>query len=169
MNSLFRIGIIGCGKIARRHVEACLQSSAVDIAALVDPSLERAELLAHEFGVKTKIADSLDKVINHLDGVIIAAPNNFHCRLAIQCAKARVHVLIEKPIAGTSVEAKEICVSRQQLSDAPVNPVRLFWNDFRIRVPVWFTRWVGTLFCLQFEQASNGWRRVGRDWLPFSR
>ncbi len=114
MTSPFRIGIVGCGKIARRHVEACLLTPAVQIEALVDPAAGRAHAIAEEFGVKATVATSLSEVIDQFDGVIIATPNNYHCELALQCAESGRHVLIEKPIAGTSEEGIRICEAHEK-------------------------------------------------------
>ncbi len=113
MNLRFQIGIVGCGKIARRHVEACLLSDMVDICAFVDPTPQRARDLAAEFQVDAPIVDSLDKVLGKLDGAVIAAPNHFHRPLAEQCAAAGVHTLIEKPIAGTLQDATAICEAHE--------------------------------------------------------
>ncbi|QEF99635.1 putative oxidoreductase YcjS [Stieleria maiorica] len=114
MSSEFRIGIVGCGKISRRHVEACLMSTKVAITALVDPAIDNAVALSKEFGVTANIAANIDQCINELDGVIIAAPNNFHREIAITCAGAGVHVLIEKPIAGNSEDAEAICLAHER-------------------------------------------------------
>ncbi|MCA9136344.1 MAG: Gfo/Idh/MocA family oxidoreductase [Planctomycetales bacterium] len=114
MTRRFRVAIAGCGKIAVRHVEACLLSPQVELVALVDPTLERASELAGKFGIDPGLFANLEKVLGNVDGVIIAAPNNFHRSLAIQCAAAGVHVLIEKPIAGSSEDSDAICAAHEK-------------------------------------------------------
>ncbi len=163
MNSPFRIGIVGCGKIARRHVEACLLSSSVEIAALVDPAAERTESLAAEFGVETEMASSLDEVIDRLDGVIIAAPNNFHCKLAVQCARAGVHVLIEKPIAGSSEESIEICQAHEGAGTVcAVGFVTRFRDNNHQMHRLIQSGYFGTIYEFAYQFGSRG------GWAPYS-
>ena len=114
MTSKFRIGILGCGKISGRHVEGCLLSPLVELTGLVDPVIQRAEALARSYGIAPRIADNLDDMLDYVDGVVIAAPNNFHRPLAVQCAESGTHVLIEKPIAGTSEDGIAICEAHER-------------------------------------------------------
>ncbi|MDF1844560.1 MAG: Gfo/Idh/MocA family oxidoreductase [Rubripirellula sp.] len=114
MNEKFKIGIIGCGKISGRHVEGCLLSPNVELTGLVDPVLERADALARGYGITPRVSDNLADLIDHVDGVVIAAPNNLHRPLALQCAESGTHVLIEKPIAGTSADGLAICEAHER-------------------------------------------------------
>ncbi len=46
----FRAAIVGCGRVARRHVARMLQDPRVVITVLCDPDRANAERLAREFG-----------------------------------------------------------------------------------------------------------------------
>ena len=52
MNNRIRLALIGCGAVAKiHHLPAIARVEAVELAALVDPSLERARELAQQYGV----------------------------------------------------------------------------------------------------------------------
>lgn len=106
----FRLAIIGAGMVSETlHVPAALASPRVDIVALVDPQIGRAERLAHDYGLQPRLAARAEEVLDFVEGVIIATPNNSHRDIAIACAKRGVHCLIEKPLATSVAEAEDIC------------------------------------------------------------
>src|SRR5215469_16729851 len=106
----FRIAIIGAGEAAAvLHLPAALASDSIEVAALVDPVVERAEALALRYGVRPHIGRSLDDINGKVDGAIIATPNDTHHDVAIACAARRIHCLIEKPLATSVADAEEIC------------------------------------------------------------
>jgi predicted dehydrogenase/nucleoside-diphosphate-sugar epimerase len=106
----FRIAIIGTGEAAAvLHLPAALASDFVEVTALVDPVVERAQALASRYGVRPQIGRSLDDINANVDGAIIATPHNTHRDVAIACARKRIHCLVEKPLATSAVDAEQIC------------------------------------------------------------
>ncbi len=103
-----RIGLIGCGKIARcSHAPEFmkLKGKAV-IAGLFDPDRRSIELLRKESGSGAKAFSSAEELLaSGLDGVVIGTPNSSHCELTMQSLEAGVNVLVEKPMATTLKEA----------------------------------------------------------------
>lgn len=109
MTKKFRVGIIGTGMITTQsHLPAALASPLVELTALVDPVVARAEGLARTFGLDVKTAPKLADVLHLMDGAIIATPNATHRDLAVQCLNAGVHVLVEKPLAVSAAEGEAI-------------------------------------------------------------
>jgi predicted dehydrogenase len=109
------VAVIGCGAIARmRHVPALAEHPQVrERLVLVDQDLDRARGLAHEFGVASVAADYRD-VLAGVDGVVIALPHHLHCRVALDCLRAGVHVLCEKPLAESAAEVAELVAAAEQ-------------------------------------------------------
>src|SRR5438045_6853453 len=100
MADKFRIGIIGAGMITQgSHLPAALASEKVVVTALVDPVVERAKGLARSYGISPLVSASVDEVLGHIDGAIIATPNNTHHDIAVACLRAGVSTLIENPLA----------------------------------------------------------------------
>ena len=65
---------------------------------------------------------SFDKILsdNDIDAVIITTRHNQHANLALQALKSGKHVLVEKPLALTSVEIEEISQFYKENPDGPV-------------------------------------------------
>jgi predicted dehydrogenase len=95
---MFKIAVLGAGAIGVVHAELVNRSELASLTAIVDPS-GSSEKIATSLG--TKHYSSLDALLSNEspDGVIIATPNKLHIEQAIQCIKAEIAVLIEKPIA----------------------------------------------------------------------
>lgn len=102
-----RIAVAGAGLIGKRHVEAVERSSTATVSAIVDPEPAAREFAADN-GCKwyTSIADMLAAGPPH--GVIIATPNQMHVEIGLQCVRAGIPVLVEKPIADTAQSAARL-------------------------------------------------------------
>jgi len=94
-----RIVVIGAGLIGRRHVQHIIAQPRCRLAGIVDPE-PRAEALAREAGVGYWKDVALFLKTADAEAAIIATPNETHAPIAIQCAEAGLHVLVEKPIAS---------------------------------------------------------------------
>ena len=111
----FRVGVIGAGSIAQAHLTAYAGNPDVDLVAIADMNLERAQAVADKYGANRAYADPHDLLADpNVDGVSICTWNNSHATWAIAAIKAGKHVLVEKPISRTYAEALEI----QQAAEA---------------------------------------------------
>jgi len=103
-----RIGILGCGKIARLHAEG--YKLAGDLAKVVvccdEYSIELAEKMASEFGADTtsRWQDVIERA--DVDAISICMPPYQHAEIALAAAAAGKHVLVEKPMAMNLAECK---------------------------------------------------------------
>lgn len=105
----FRVGVIGAGSIAQSHLTAYSENADVELIAVADMNLERAQAVADTFGAKRAYADPHELLADdEIDGVSICTWNNSHASWAIAAIEAGKHVLVEKPIARTVAEAEEI-------------------------------------------------------------
>jgi UDP-N-acetyl-2-amino-2-deoxyglucuronate dehydrogenase len=98
---MIRFGLLGCGRIARRHSEL-LGGGHIDRASLVavcDPVRPRADAIALRFGVPASydISDFLAR--KDIDAVAVLTPSGMHPAHVIACARAGKHVVVEKPMA----------------------------------------------------------------------
>jgi len=92
-----RVGIIGCGKIFPRHIEAINQNSEYQLISICDVDHDTLKEQIKNTGT-TGYCD-YKKMINEsdLNFVVIATPNHQHYEQAIFCLQNRCDVLIEKP------------------------------------------------------------------------
>ena len=107
---LLRVGIIGCGWIAEAHVLSYLAQPDVEIVAAADlipgKAQEFMEKLGVEgvkyYGIHTEMLADPDL---HLDVVSVCTYNRTHAVCTIDCLKAGIDVLVEKPLCVTTEEA----------------------------------------------------------------
>ena len=102
-----QIGIIGAGAIGQKHAEAA-QAAGASIRWIADTNLDRAAELAGKFGGTP--CDSAETILKDAatDAVVIGVPNRLHHPLAIAALEARKDLLLEKPMAMTASQCKEI-------------------------------------------------------------
>jgi len=107
--------MVGAGSVmAAAHLPAALSSTTVQVVALVDPTVERASRLAHEFGISPRVTETVGEILPEIDGAVIATPNHTHCELALECIEAGVSCLIEKPLATSVSEGEAIIRAAEQ-------------------------------------------------------
>ncbi|NJD21421.1 MAG: Gfo/Idh/MocA family oxidoreductase [Melioribacter sp.] len=105
-----KVAVIGLGGIAQLvHLPILSKLMNVQISAVVDRNKNQLNSVGDIFKIENRYTDHkemLDK--EDIDAVIIATPTNTHLDIALDCLKANKHILIEKPIARSVSEAKQI-------------------------------------------------------------
>jgi predicted dehydrogenase len=105
---IVKLGVIGCGAIAEfAYLPAAQHLTGAKIVALADKNIARARLLGERFGI-TACVDDYHQLPADLDGVIIALPHDWHGPVSKEFLSRGVAVLVEKPLALTVAEAKEV-------------------------------------------------------------
>lgn len=108
MERKYRVGIIGCGGIARNaHFPSYMLEKRVEVAALCDIKPERAETARKKFFHNAKVYSDYHDVLEDasIDYVDICTPNYMHSVIAVDALNAGKHVLCEKPDAISVEEA----------------------------------------------------------------
>lgn len=102
-----RAGVIGAGAIAAfRHLPEYAAHPDVELVAVGDPRLERAQAEAARFGVAAAYADYHEMLARErLDAVSVCTPNYLHAPVTIDALEAGAHVLVEKPMATSLADA----------------------------------------------------------------
>jgi predicted dehydrogenase len=104
-----RVGVIGCGRIAQAaHLPALARAEGAELVAVCDPSAVLSRGVGRRYDVPstTDTAELLAR--DDVDAVLIAVPDRLHLPVTAQALDAGKHVLVEKPLAATVVEAEEI-------------------------------------------------------------
>ena len=106
---VLRWGILAPGNIANDFVNAIHTHTDQRAVAVAGRSAERAGAFAARHGIQRSYGDHLALVADpEVDIVYVASPHSEHKRLALMAIAAGKHVLVEKPIAVTAAEAREI-------------------------------------------------------------
>ncbi|MGH3648631.1 MAG: Gfo/Idh/MocA family protein [Micromonosporaceae bacterium] len=102
-----RVGVVGCGYWGAKHVRVLTGLPEVAQVVAIDSRPERIEPIRRMYH-SARYAYRLDEVIDDIDAAVIATPPRTHAPLAAQLLRAGKHVLIEKPMATSSDEAREL-------------------------------------------------------------
>lgn len=100
-----RILVIGVGSIGERHVRCYLATGRAEIGICEINSVLRATI-SERYGIAEVFNDPDVALAQPWDAVLIATPAHTHIPIAIQAAKAGIHLILEKPLS-TSLEGIE--------------------------------------------------------------
>lgn len=105
-----RWGIIGCGGIAdRRTLPGMMLAENAEPVAVMDTDRSVAERVRKKYKAKYAFDNYRDLLaLDCIDAVYIASPVFAHKEQAIAAAKAKKHILLEKPLGLTVAETEEI-------------------------------------------------------------
>jgi predicted dehydrogenase len=105
-----KIAVIGLGRVAQLiHLPILSKLGNVEVSSIAEINKNRLKTIGEKFNIKQQFSDYKDLLVkDEIDAVVIATPTNTHAEIAIDCLNAGKHVLIEKPIALNSAEAKKI-------------------------------------------------------------
>jgi myo-inositol 2-dehydrogenase/D-chiro-inositol 1-dehydrogenase len=117
MRDRVRVGIIGAGGIAQKHVEGLLQLEQAAVTAVVDVRPERAAALAQR--ANAAVYPNLDACLPHVDLVYVLTPPSLHRELTIPALEAGKAVVVEKPLAS-SLEDGEAMAAAARRSAMPL-------------------------------------------------
>jgi predicted dehydrogenase len=101
-----RVVVVGAGHLGTYHLEKLAASQRADLVGVVDVSTDTRERAAERFGIRA--AADIEAFAGACDAAIIATPTTTHLEVASRALELGWHVLVEKPIAATVDEAREL-------------------------------------------------------------
>ncbi len=108
---MIKIGVVGLGAMGQHHVRLYSQLDC-ELVGVADTNMERAREIGEKYG--TSYYSDYHDLITKIDAVSIVVPTSLHRKVAIDFLSKGVHCLIEKPIASTIDEAKDIVRQAEQ-------------------------------------------------------
>jgi predicted dehydrogenase len=105
-----RVGIIGSQFQADIHAASIQELGAdAEVVAIASPTSGNAERLAKRYGVPRWYSDYREMLADPaVEMVTITAPNRLHCQMTLDAAAAGKHVVCEKPLCMTLLEADQM-------------------------------------------------------------
>jgi predicted dehydrogenase len=103
-----RVAVIGYGVMGRYHAMNYRSLPGVRLVAVVDPDPDKRLAAQLELGVEAYPSVTALLEARAVDAASVAAPTSLHYSLAKQLLLARVHVLVEKPVATDVDQAREL-------------------------------------------------------------
>lgn len=109
-----RVAVVGVGMMGKNHVRVYTEMPGIVLAAVVDANLAAAEQVGQKYRVPAY--DSVQEMVEteHPDAVSVVVPTFLHYQVAMQLLEMGCHVLVEKPIATTLSEARELIDAARQ-------------------------------------------------------
>ncbi len=102
-----RVGVIGCGSAGSRHSRNLAELGHTPL--LYDASREKAVRAASEAGNDAEVVADLQALFDAgLDACIVASPTHLHARHSLEALARSIPVLVEKPLATSTHEAKAV-------------------------------------------------------------
>ncbi|MFF0157457.1 Gfo/Idh/MocA family oxidoreductase [Streptomyces sp. NPDC005263] len=166
-----RVGLVGyglAGSVFHAPLIAATEGLVLDTVVTSNP--ERQKQARAEFPDVRTVAgpDELFDRADDLDLVVIASPNKTHVPLATTALKAGLPVVVDKPVAGTAAEARELAALAEERGLLlSVFQNRRWDNDFLTLQKLLADGELGDVwrFESRFErwrpQPKGGWRESG--------
>ncbi len=105
-SSNIRVAVVGAGKMGTYHAKILGRTPGVDLVGVCDTNVWRAQLAAWQSNT-VAVRDYKD-VLGRVDAVVIAVPTPMHHEVGLAALNAGAHALIEKPIASSVEQAREL-------------------------------------------------------------
>lgn len=112
--SSLRVGVVGCGYWGAKHLRVVHGLGEASEIAVIDTNAVTRSRMAAAFPSARTFAD-LATALPYVDAVIIATPADRHADLAMQAIRHGKHVLVEKPMAMSVTEARQLVNAAREM------------------------------------------------------
>jgi UDP-N-acetyl-2-amino-2-deoxyglucuronate dehydrogenase len=149
MSVSVRFGVVGCGSIGSRHLAIVAAEPRAHVTTVCDVDQDALARVSRP-GVRacSDFSELLDD--SEVDVVTICTPHALHAEMAVDAAEAGKHVLVEKPMALSSRDARR-CIEAARANNIILSVVK----QNRYNVPVVLAKraldegWLGRVFMVQ--------------------
>ncbi len=108
-----RVGVVGVGVMGSNHARVLAELPGVQLVGDADPDPQQRELVKSILGCPA--VPDLEALLKiGVDALSIAAPTHLHRDLALTCIDRGVHVMVEKPIASSVAEGREMIAAARR-------------------------------------------------------
>jgi predicted dehydrogenase len=136
MTSKVRVAVLGVGSLGKEHARIyanLAKASLVEFTGIFDTNTEIARKIAAKSNIR--VFSSVAEVVAHADAVNIVTPTTTHFELAKTLLSNGKHVLVEKPMTDSTVQAAELVqLARQKNCVLQVGHVERFNPVFKYLV-----------------------------------
>lgn len=130
-----KFAVVGCGSIGKRHIAVIDSEERAELVAICDTDEKKCKELSDLYNVPyfTDYKKMLDNT--KIDIINIATPHAQHAAMSIEAAKAKINILVEKPMALSTSDGEEM------IKAAKENDVKLYVvKQNRFNVPIMLTK-----------------------------
>jgi len=145
-----RICLVGAGHMGRIHAQKLAKMKDITFTCIVDADLKQAEETAGRFGIPA--SQSLSHALEGApDGAVVASPTKTHFPITRELLENGIHVFLEKPIAATPDEARElVALAGKKRLTLQIGHLERFNPPFRRALPL-----IGSPLCIEAKRTSG--------------
>lgn len=103
---MLKIGVVGTGHLGKFHLNNWKEIPGIEIVGFYDPDDDTAKEVSEKYQIPRFLDAGL--LIDSSDAVDIVAPTTFHFEWCEKAIKKGKHVFVEKPLANTMEEARQL-------------------------------------------------------------
>lgn len=103
---MINVGVFGTGHLGKFHLNNWKELDGVNLVGFYDPDDAIANEVEEKYGLKRFRTE--DELLDACDAIDIVTPTQYHFALCEKAIKKGRHVFVEKPMANTVEEAKEL-------------------------------------------------------------
>jgi len=108
------VAVIGTGFWGKNHARIYKELESTDLIAICDVNPERAKAIASQYGVKTYTSSARMLQNPEIQAVSICTWSTMLAKEALKALHAGKHVLVEKPMAANTKQAKELLKASEE-------------------------------------------------------
>ncbi len=103
---MLKVGVFGVGHLGKFHLNNWKEIEGVKLVGFFDPNNENANLVSEQYGLKRYMDD--EKLMDACDIIDVITPTDHHFAVCMQAIRKGKHVFVEKPLANTIQEGRDI-------------------------------------------------------------
>lgn len=156
-----RLGIVGFGFMGHCDAEMLKSFDDIELVAVADINPEQLKDAPEGVETYSCIEDMLEKA--DVDVVMISTPNPSHLEMVEKCAKAKKHIICEKPAALSVAQFDQMVkVTEENNVIFTVHQQRRWDKDYRIMKEVYDKKMLGDLYVIKSQ--LYGFNGNMHDW-----
>lgn len=163
-----KIGIIWTGVGIRTYLNGFRNfEDEAEIYAIAGSCLERSEEFAKEYNIPIACADYKELCdIEELDLVCITAPNKFHKEMLEYAISKNKHIICEKPMVNTAIEAEELNKIVKDYNKILIIDHQLRFNPYMIEIKNLINDGIlGKIYNVRLNQQGTGFANENAPWI----
>ncbi|HTN46726.1 MAG TPA: Gfo/Idh/MocA family oxidoreductase [Flavipsychrobacter sp.] len=103
---MLRVGVFGAGHLGKIHIQQWKEIPQVELVGFYDPNDENAAMTIAQYQVPRYL--DIEALLSEVDAVDIVSTTTTHFEIAKICALNGKHLFVEKPLAHTLEEGREL-------------------------------------------------------------
>ena len=127
---MVKLLLAGTGLIGHRHMQHILEHPDFELVGIIDPIISDKKIE----GIKTY--SSLNDVNTVAEGIILATPTDTHADLTIKSLEMGMHVLVEKPVAASLLEAYKMILDSKKKCFNVLFGHHLRHHQYHLLIPI---------------------------------